>query len=42
MYHAGRWDTLGAEMFKLKDRHARDYCLGPVSYRMQFTTPVRN
>ncbi|EDV23144.1 uncharacterized protein TRIADDRAFT_58133 [Trichoplax adhaerens] len=26
---SGRWDTLGAEMFKLKDRHNRHYCLGP-------------
>ena len=25
----GRWDVYGEEMFKLKDRHGRDYCLGP-------------
>lgn len=25
----GRWDVYGEEMFKLKDRHDRDYCLGP-------------
>ncbi len=25
----GRWDEYGAEMFKLKDRHERQFCLGP-------------
>ncbi len=24
-----RWDYYGNELFKLKDRHGRDYCLGP-------------
>src|SRR5690606_9821050 len=26
---SGRWDAYGAEMFRLKDRHDREYCLGP-------------
>lgn len=26
---SGRWNVYGEEMFKLKDRHGRDYCLGP-------------
>ncbi|HZJ83390.1 MAG TPA: proline--tRNA ligase [Clostridia bacterium] len=26
---SGRWDAFGPEMFKLKDRHGRDFCLGP-------------
>ncbi len=25
----GRWDAFGPEMFKLKDRHQREFCLGP-------------
>ncbi len=25
----GRWDDFGPEMFKLHDRHDRDFCLGP-------------
>lgn len=25
----GRWDVFGPEMFKLKDRNNREYCLGP-------------
>ncbi len=25
----GRWDVYGDEMFKLKDRYGREYCLGP-------------
>ncbi len=25
----GRWDVYGDEMFKLKDRHGREFCLGP-------------
>ncbi|XP_071166560.1 probable proline--tRNA ligase, mitochondrial isoform X1 [Mytilus edulis] len=24
-----RWDSAGAELFRLKDRHKQDYCLGP-------------
>lgn len=26
---SGRWDVYGAEMFRIKDRHNRDFCLGP-------------
>lgn len=26
---SGRWDDYGAEMFRLKDRHGRQFCLGP-------------
>ncbi|MEM5767460.1 MAG: proline--tRNA ligase, partial [Bacillota bacterium] len=25
----GRWDVYGEEMFRLKDRHGREFCLGP-------------
>ncbi len=25
----GRWEDFGPEMFKLKDRHEREFCLGP-------------
>ena len=25
---SGRWDAIGAEMFRLKDRYGRDMCLG--------------
>jgi prolyl-tRNA synthetase len=26
---SGRWKVYGAEMIRLKDRHDREYCLGP-------------
>ena len=26
---SGRWDVMGPEMLRLKDRHQRDYCLSP-------------
>jgi len=26
---SGRWDVYGDEMFRLKDRHQREFCLGP-------------
>lgn len=26
---SGRWQLYGDEMFRLKDRHQRDFCLGP-------------
>ncbi len=25
----GRWETMGSEMLKLRDRHERDFCFGP-------------
>ncbi|HHY39649.1 MAG TPA: proline--tRNA ligase [Syntrophaceticus sp.] len=28
-HQTGRWDVYGPEMFRLKDRHGRDFCLGP-------------
>ncbi|XP_054689597.1 probable proline--tRNA ligase, mitochondrial isoform X2 [Grus americana] len=26
---SGRWDQMGPELFRLADRHGKDYCLGP-------------
>jgi prolyl-tRNA synthetase len=26
---SGRWDKLGPQMLRIKDRHERDYCFGP-------------
>lgn len=37
---SGRWEVYGDEMFRLKDRHGRDYCLGPTHEEM-VTTLVR-
>lgn len=28
---SGRWDVFGPEMFKVKDRHEREFCLGPTA-----------
>lgn len=28
-HETGRWDVYGPEMFRLQDRHGRDFCLGP-------------
>lgn len=28
---SGRWETFGPEMFKIKDRHDREYALGPTA-----------
>lgn len=33
----GRWDVYGEEMFRLKDRHQRDFCLGPTHEEMVTT-----
>ena len=33
----GRWDVYGDEMFRLKDRHSRDFCLGPTHEEMVTT-----
>ena len=38
---SGRWDAYGAEMFRLKDRHNREFCLGP-THEEVFTDIVRN
>lgn len=37
----GRWDVYGDEMFRLKDRHNRQFCLGPTHEEM-ITTLVRS
>lgn len=37
----GRWDVYGDEMFRLKDRHNRSFCLGPTHEEM-ITTLVRS
>ncbi|KAK8794647.1 hypothetical protein WA158_001628 [Blastocystis sp. Blastoise] len=37
----GRWEGTGKEMFKLKDRKGRDYCLGPTHEEL-FTKMVRD
>ncbi len=38
---SGRWEVFGPEMFRLKDRNNRDYCLGPTHEEM-FTITVRD
>ena len=38
---SGRWDVYGAEMFRLKDRNNRDFCLGP-THEEVFTDIARN
>lgn len=37
---SGRWSAYGAEMFRLKDRHSREFCLGPTHEEL-VTTLVR-
>lgn len=37
----GRWNVYGDEMFRLKDRHSRNFCLGPTHEEM-ITTLVRS
>ncbi len=38
---SGRWEVFGPEMFRLKDRSKRDFCLGPTHEEI-FTETVRN
>lgn len=38
---SGRWDVFGPEMFRLKDRNDRDFCLGPTHEEI-FTDTVKN
>lgn len=38
---SGRWDVYGDEMFRLKDRHNREFCLGPTHEEI-ITTVVKN
>ncbi len=37
----GRWDVYGPEMFRLCDRHGRDFCLGPTHEEL-ITDIIRN
>ena len=37
---SGRWDVYGDEMFRLKDRNNRDFCLGP-THEEVFTDIIR-
>lgn len=38
---SGRWEKFGPEMFKLKDRHNREFCLGPTAEEY-FTTLIKD
>jgi len=38
---SGRWDIFGPNMFKLKDRNGRDFCLGPTHEEI-FTETVKS
>jgi len=38
---SGRWDNFGPEMFKLKDRNIREFCLGP-THEEYFTSLIRD
>jgi prolyl-tRNA synthetase len=38
---SGRWDLFGPEMFRLKDRNNRDFCLGP-THEEAFADTVKN
>lgn len=38
---SGRWERFGPEMFKLKDRNNRDFCLGPTAEEY-FTTLIKD
>ena len=38
---SGRWDAYGPEMWRIKDRNSRDFCLGPTAEEI-FTDIVRS
>lgn len=38
---SGRWEVFGPEMFRLKDRNGRDFCLGP-THEEVFTETVKH
>lgn len=38
---SGRWDDFGPEMFKLHDRHEREFCLGP-THEEYFTNLIKD
>ncbi|MTI82237.1 MAG: proline--tRNA ligase [Firmicutes bacterium] len=40
-HESGRWDVYGPELMRLKDRHNRDFCLGP-THEEVITTLVRS
>lgn len=40
-HESGRWNDYGPELMRLKDRHDRDFCLGP-THEEVMTTLVRN
>lgn len=37
----GRWDDFGPEMWKVRDRHDREFCLGP-THEEYFTNLIKN
>ena len=38
---SGRWEVYGAELWRVKDRHGRDFCLGPTHEEI-FTTHAKS
>ncbi len=40
-HETGRWDVYGKELFRIKDRHERNFCLGPTHEEI-ITDLVRN
>ena len=38
---SGRWSVMGPEMWRIQDRHNRDFCLGP-THEEVFTDIIRN
>ncbi len=40
-HESGRWDKYGPELMRIKDRHERDFCLGP-THEETVTDLVRN
>jgi len=40
-HESGRWDVYGPELFRLQDRHNRDFCLGPTHEEI-ITDLIRN
>ncbi len=40
-HESGRWDKYGPELMRIKDRHERDFCLGP-THEETITDLVRN
>lgn len=40
-HETGRWDVYGKELFRIKDRHEREFCLGPTHEEI-ITDLVRN